>query len=38
MVLFCLPYAGGSESIYYKWKRHLRPSIELEPIELKGRG
>ncbi|WP_346961707.1 thioesterase domain-containing protein [Clostridium sp.] len=38
MVLFCLPYAGGSESIYYKWKRHLKLSIELEPIELKGRG
>lgn len=38
MVLFCLPYAGGSESIYYKWKRCLNYSIELEPIELKGRG
>lgn len=38
MVLFCLPYAGGSESIYYKWKRYLKPSIELQLIELKGRG
>jgi 4'-phosphopantetheinyl transferase len=38
MVLFCLPYAGGSESIYYKWKRYLKHFIELEPIELKGRG
>ena len=38
MILFCLPYAGGSESIYYKWKKYLNPFIELEPIELKGRG
>lgn len=38
MILFCLPYAGGSESIYYKWKKYLSPFIELEPIELKGRG
>jgi surfactin synthase thioesterase subunit len=33
-----LPYAGGSESIYYKWQKHLDSSIKLEPIELKGRG
>lgn len=38
MILFCLPYAGGSEVIYYKWKRYLNSSIQLEPIELKGRG
>lgn len=38
MVLFCLPYAGGSEAVYYKWKNYLHPSIELIPIELKGRG
>lgn len=38
MKLFCLPYAGGSGTIYYKWKKHLNPSIKLEPIELKGRG
>lgn len=38
MILFCLPYAGGSEVIYYKWKRYLNSSIYLEPIELKGRG
>ncbi|WP_234121328.1 thioesterase II family protein [Clostridium hydrogenum] len=38
MILFCLPYAGGSGSIYYRWKMHLNSSIYLEPIELKGRG
>ncbi|WP_268906141.1 thioesterase II family protein [Clostridium hydrogenum] len=38
MILFCLPYAGGSEAIYYKWKDYLSPSIQLIPIELKGRG
>lgn len=38
MILFCLPYAGGSEVIYYKWKKYLNPSIQLESIELKGRG
>lgn len=38
MVLFCLPYAGGSETIYYKWRHYTNPSIQLSPIELKGRG
>jgi surfactin synthase thioesterase subunit len=38
MILFCLPYAGGSEVVYYKWKKYLHPSIKLIPIELKGRG
>lgn len=38
MILFCLPYAGGSEVIYYKWKMYLNSSIHLEPIELRGRG
>jgi len=38
MLLFCLPYAGGSETIYYKWKKYLNPDIKLYPVELKGRG
>ncbi|WP_291584171.1 thioesterase II family protein [Clostridium sp. UBA6640] len=38
MNLFCLPYAGGSESIYYSWRKFLDPSIKLYPIKLKGRG
>ena len=36
--LFCLPYAGGSASIYIKWKRYLSDRIELHPVELAGRG
>lgn len=38
MILFCLPYAGGSEVIYYKWKEYLSSLIQLEPIEHRGRG
>lgn len=36
--LFCLPYAGGSASLYNKWRRYLEPELQLEPIELAGRG
>ncbi|MBT2764749.1 alpha/beta fold hydrolase [Paenibacillus sp. ISL-20] len=36
--LFCLPYAGGSATIYMRWKRHLHGHIELHPVELAGRG
>ncbi|MFJ8519620.1 thioesterase II family protein [Lysinibacillus xylanilyticus] len=38
MIMFCLPYAGGSEGTYYNWKKYLNSSIQIEPIELKGRG
>lgn len=38
MILFCLPYAGGSSSIYYNWGKYLNQSIKLYPVELKGRG
>lgn len=38
MILFCLPYAGGSECIYSKWKSYLDDTIKLCPIVLKGRG
>lgn len=38
MILFCLPYAGGSEGIYFEWTKYLSPSIKLNPISLKGRG
>ena len=38
VILFCLPYAGGSEAMYYGWKKYLSSSIRLEPVELKGRG
>lgn len=36
--LFCIPYAGGCGSLYYKWEKCLSPYIQLEPIELKARG
>lgn len=38
MILFCLPYAGGSKNVYFPWKKCLDSSIRLVPIELKGRG
>lgn len=36
--LFCLPYAGGSSSIYVGWEKNLRAAFDVEPIELSGRG
>ena len=36
--LICLPYAGGSASVFAKWRQYLDPMIELKPIELAGRG
>jgi medium-chain acyl-[acyl-carrier-protein] hydrolase len=38
MKLFCLPYAGGSATIYSKLKQYLDPLIQLLPVELAGRG
>lgn len=35
--LFCLPYAGGSASIYTRWERYLDRTIKLWPVELAGR-
>lgn len=36
--LFCLPYAGGSASIYRTWGNQFPDTIEVCPIELPGRG
>lgn len=36
--LFCLPYAGGSATVYNKWRTYLNPNIQLVPIEMAGRG
>jgi medium-chain acyl-[acyl-carrier-protein] hydrolase len=36
--LFCLPYAGGSATVYNKWKILLDDGINLQPIEPAGRG
>ncbi|TYP74342.1 thioesterase II family protein [Aquimarina intermedia] len=35
--LFCLPYAGGSASMYRKWESFVDDSIEIIPVELAGR-
>lgn len=36
--LICIPYAGGSASIYNKWVSILPKGIEVIPYELAGRG
>lgn len=36
--LYCIPYAGGSSSLFYKLQSHLNKEIELCPIELPGHG
>jgi surfactin synthase thioesterase subunit len=38
MRMFCLPYAGGSAMFYARWRRTLPQWIEVEPVELPGRG
>lgn len=38
MKLFCLPYAGGTKRIYANWSKFANPSIEIEAIEIRGRG
>ncbi|SMF76915.1 Surfactin synthase thioesterase subunit [Paenibacillus uliginis N3/975] len=38
MKLFCIPYAGGSSSFYFFWKKTLNEDIELIPLELAGKG
>lgn len=35
--LFCLPYAGGSATVYSRWDKLLDTSIKLCPFELAGR-
>ncbi len=36
--LFCIPYAGGNASIFFKFRDYLDRFIDLIPIELPGRG
>lgn len=36
--LFCLPYAGGSATVFRTWTDDLPKNIELCPIEIPGRG
>ena len=35
--LFCLPFAGGSASIFRNWGRTLGPSVDVYPVQLPGR-
>lgn len=36
--MLCLPYAGGSASLYRGWPPLFAPAIEVCPVELPGRG
>lgn len=36
--LYCLPYAGGSASIYHRWTRQPTGHARVIPLELPGRG
>lgn len=36
--LFCIPYAGGSATMFFKLRHYLKDTIELCPVELPGRG
>lgn len=36
--LFCLPYAGGSASIFRTWAAHLPETVDVCPVQLPGRG
>jgi medium-chain acyl-[acyl-carrier-protein] hydrolase len=38
MRIFCLPYAGGSATIYRLWAQALYPSVEVCAVELPGHG
>ncbi len=35
--LFCLPYAGGGASAYFKWASEIHSEIELVAVQLPGR-
>ncbi len=36
--IFCLPYAGGSSTVFRSWPEVLQPDIEVAFIQLPGRG
>lgn len=38
MKIICLPYAGGSASVFAKWNKYISPDIEIIAPELAGRG
>jgi surfactin synthase thioesterase subunit len=38
ITLFCLPCAGGSASMYFPWQAALQDVVQLQAVELPGRG
>src|SRR5262245_7869847 len=38
MRLFCLPYAGGRETVFRRWQAAMPTAVEVCPIELPGHG
>ncbi|WP_432404992.1 thioesterase II family protein [Wukongibacter sp. M2B1] len=36
--LFCLPYAGGSATVYCQWNKYIHNSIQICPVEMTARG
>lgn len=38
MQLFCVPHAGGSATSYLRWRKQLPADVDVQPIELPGRG
>ncbi|UVL00329.1 thioesterase II family protein [Pseudomonas sp. B21-048] len=38
LTLLCLPYSGASAMVYSRWRRQLPPWLQLQPVELPGRG
>jgi len=38
MQLFCLPYAGASAAVYWRWQKRLPNWLRVVPVEMPGRG
>ncbi|MVO98793.1 thioesterase II family protein [Paenibacillus lutrae] len=38
MKLFCMPYSGASATIFTPWIKEASPQLQIEPVELPGRG
>ncbi|UNS99806.1 alpha/beta fold hydrolase [Streptomyces tubbatahanensis] len=36
--LVCIPYAGGTASLFREWQRRLGPEVEVVSVQLPGRG
>lgn len=38
LTLLCLPYSGASAMVYSRWRRKLPSWLQVQPVELPGRG